>query len=94
MRKKLIGGRQIRPGAGVSGWFPAQLGLKSRRVDLQQHEAVFSRVEGIRNANDLMLCRAMDEPLRFQAGRAVLAGFLRSKPLSMGSQVQDQGNTS
>jgi len=94
MRKKLIGGRQIRPGAGVSGWFPAQLRLKSRRVDLQQHEAVLSRVKGIRNANDLMLCRAMDEPLRLQAGREILAGLLRGQPFSMGGQVQDQGSTS
>jgi hypothetical protein len=40
-------------------------------------------VKGIRNAHDLLLARAVDEPFRFQAGWAVIASLLSSEPVSM-----------
>jgi hypothetical protein len=55
---------------------------------------VLTAVKRIRNSDDLLCRRTMDETFLLQAGGTVLAGLLCGEPVGMGGEMQDQGITS
>ncbi len=84
MGKQLVRMRQVCLWVGMGWALPTHFGAEFFGVDHQQHETMPACIKGIRDFDDLLLCRAVDESFRLQAGRAVFAGFLRNKPLSTG----------